>query len=322
MGRLIYFNQFTDCNSAIDLAISDWLNLKTFNTKKNYKRAVERFKAFLLAENKNIKNISSQDLAKYIHQRQQEQGKTPRYAGDSLTASATIEMEIGAIKALYRTLYDLKLIERNPICYFKIEIKEKTKRVTEALSDADIVRLINAPDATTKKGLRDKVILCLLFGAGLRRSECLNLRIGDIKRTHEGKIYLSLRNTKKGKEEEQALAEFAQLPVRDYLKIRNFEGAGTNDPYIVGYGYHDEVLENGISDSTLYRGVVKYAKSIGCSNITPHSLRATVCTKLLKDGNLDLDVMDFTRHTNVQMLNLYYKRSKKIKDSVINKLVI
>lgn len=116
-----------------------------------------------------------------------------------------------------------------------------------------------------------------------------------------------------------AVADFAQEALRDYIMIRVNESAQNDDPLIVNYFVTGFII-GAMSDSTIYRVVKRYAKKIGCNNITPHSMRASVCTKLLNDGHLNYDIMDFSRHSSVSMLEKYYKRSKEVKDSVIYRL--
>lgn len=320
MGTLLKLNKISkEDDFYIESLITIWLESKTHNTQRVYKRSVNKWREFLSSHNCGISEAVALHLTAYVSLRQKEKGTKARYNNDTLTSSATIESEIGAIKSLYNMLVENEAVLKNPFADTNIKIKQRTKRVTEALSEADIKRLIEAPDARDKEGLRDRVILSLLFGAGLRRSELLNLTIGDVRRSTEGKYYLVLRQTKKGKEEKQAVADFAQEALRDYIMIRVNESAQNDDPLIVNYFVTGFII-GAMSDSTIYRVVKRYAKKIGCNNITPHSMRASVCTKLLNDGHLNYDIMDFSRHSSVSMLEKYYKRSKEVRDSVIFKL--
>lgn len=309
----------TDEESYIDSLIDLWLDSKNQNTKRVYARSVKKWREFLFNHNADLEEAVSLHLTAYAAQRGKEQGTKARHSNDILISSATIDSEIGCIKALYRMLADNNIIDKNPFSNTNIKIKERTKRVTEALHEDDVKKMIKACDTSTKDGLRDKVILSLLFGAGLRRSELLNLKIGDVRRNVEGRYYLILKQTKKGKEEMQAVADFAQKDLRDYIMIRINEGAGNDDPLIVTY-FSTGFVVGGMSEATIYRTVKRYAKEVGCKNITPHSMRASICTKLLKDGNLIYDIMDFSRHSSVAMLEKYYKRSKEVRDSVIYRL--
>jgi integrase len=183
--------------------------------------------------------------------------------------------------------------------------------------------VIASADDKTIKGLQDKAILACLFGGALRRSEIVNLRMDDVKRSSKGTLFLYLRSTKAGKDASQALPAWAAEIVQTQLKERRKRGAQPIDPLFSSFRGKAGLIATdfGISSSGVYKLFKLYCRRAGIGDFfTPHSARATSITKLLSEGIPHRQVQEFSRHSSVQMVELYDKRRIGVDDNVAKDL--
>jgi integrase len=230
-------------------------------------------------------------------------------------AEATIHKKFAALRRMYRSLISANIgISRNPFDPDAIPVPPKysgMKRPTEMVPYDYVPRILEQPDKTTPKGIRDHALLSILFGAALRRSEIIKLRLGDIKKTKAGTTFLQLRNTKAKRDAEQALPSWAAEALALLLDQRAKEGASSSDFLFISYrgrgGSTPTTFQ--LSDNGLYRIFKQYAKQAGVpAVVTPHSARATAITRLLDQGIPHREVQEFSRHSSIQMVEAYDKR--------------
>lgn len=309
-------------NTDPEVLIEQWLSVKKSNTKRVYQRVAKRWFDFLQDNNLGLLNINRLHLQLYISRREKEQGAKPRYAGESLIAGSTLATEIGAIMSMYRMLDQNKVID-NPLEGFKFTGEKKNrKRTTEIITDDQFHRLLALPDHETKIGLRDKAILSILFAGALRRNEVIKLRVGDVRETNTGAVYVRLRDTKNNTDVDQAIAPFAWSVILQYKTARVFEGAKDNDFLFVQYYKTKKfaIRSDYFDQKTFYCLVKRYCIQAKLKNITPHSARATTLTKMIETGEADRDIMDFSRHSSPSMLRVYDHRLKNVSTSVAMRL--
>jgi integrase len=181
-----------------------------------------------------------------------------------------------------------------------------------------VKRIVDSADPRTPRGLRDRAILAIFFGGGLRRGEVRNLRIGDVRHTRGGTTFLYLRSTKARRDAEQALPTWAATIVNELVKVRTRSGAGPSEYLFVGYTGRGgaKQTDRPISTVAIYELFKAYCAKAGAGEfVTPHSARATAITKLLADGVPHRKVQEFSRHSSVQMVELYDKRRLGVEDN-------
>jgi integrase/recombinase XerD len=234
---------------------------------------------------------------------------------EATQTNATVWKKLAALRRMYRVLVAAELIRSNPFDTDKVTPPPKEsgrKRPTEMVPFDLVKQILSLPDTTTEKGLRDKALLCVLFGAGLRRSEVASIRIGDIKRSHAGTIYVTLRATKAKKDQQSAFPDWVSSVVYAYLEVRKkIHKARDGDFVFCAYlGQAGKTPVNRpISHSGIYKMFKEYALRAGVSEVvSPHSARATAITKLLDDGLSHRFVQEFSRHASIQMVEVYDKR--------------
>jgi integrase/recombinase XerD len=93
-------------------------------------------------------------------------------------APSSIARRAAAARAFYRHLCLLGMREDNPAA--EVELPRRTARLPRTLSPAEVERLITAANGTRARSLRDRALVELLYGAGLRVSEALGLERGGV----------------------------------------------------------------------------------------------------------------------------------------------
>lgn len=322
------------------IRISAFLSLKTPNTQKTYIGIIKEWTNFLGAEVGTeaganlILNATDLHAISYKRFLEKKRGQAPRVQTSktvrdvstrvrvnekqfgtsyNLTTS-TISKKFTALRRIYRMFISANLCSLNPFDIDKVPINSKKsgqKRPTEMI-DFDLVKkIITTPNPKTIQGLRDRLILSLLFAGGLRRSEVANLIMDDVRESEGGTFYLKLRATKSGKDFEQALPLWCSSTLLAYLNFRKQEGALSGDKLFMGFAGKNQEKSNDkpLTTSGIYRLFKIYCQKAGAGAfVSPHSARATAITKLLADGISHREVQEFSRHSSIQMVEAYDKR--------------
>ncbi len=180
--------------------------------------------------------------------------------------------------------------------------KEDQKKI-KVLFKEDLERLLAAPDTNTKNGKRDKAILDLFFSTGLRLNELRSLNIKDLNfdtreisvKGKRGKIrvvFLSDVSVKSLKEYKEA-----RLDHLSPLFIRNHDLATLELP--PGEKFR-------LSRISIYNIVKKYALQAGIvSDPSPHTLRHSFATDLLRNGADLRSVQEMLGHKDLSTTQVY-----------------
>ena len=335
--------------SPVWIRINAFLDLKSKNTQRTYIGIIKEWCEFLGAPAGSnaaataFLNASDLHAMAYRKWLERQPGQSPRHHASqskdralqlikevkqrrdglqSTQANATIAKKFTVLRRLYRMLIAADLgIRINPFDSDRVpapSAKSGQKRPTEMLDFSLVETVLDQPDLNTPKGIRDKAALSLLFGGGLRRSEVTALKLCDICKSPSGTTYLHLRATKNRKDADQTIPDWAAEALFALLEQRLAEGAEAADPLFISYrgrttkrGDKNQLTPNG-----LYKVFKKYCIKAGAGMfITPHSARATAITKLLSDGIGHREVQEFSRHSSIQMVEIYDKRRYTIEQS-------
>jgi integrase/recombinase XerC len=191
-------------------------------------------------------------------------------------------------------------VEKDPMA--KISVLKMKKRLPGFIKENDMVNLLdNQAFEETLEGQRDRLILEMFYGTGIRLSELVNLK--------EKSIDLSNRTIKVlGKRNKERVIPFSSNLVsiiKNYLTIRNRE---------VEMKEHGNlfVRDNGepVYPMMIYKIVKKYLDRFpGVEKRSPHVLRHTYATHLLNKG-ADLNaVKDLLGHTSLAATQVYTHNS-------------
>ena len=183
--------------------------------------------------------------------------------------------------------------------------KTRARRLPATLTTDEIDRLIAAPRRDTPEGLRDAAMLELMYGSGLRVSELISLRMGDLDLT-SGVV----RPFGKGNKERQApVGERVRLLLGEYvLNVRpSFRGATS----VVPVRHADDAVfltSHGgpMTRTHFWRLIKEYATETGIDkSISPHTLRHSFATHLLAGGADVRAIQEMMGHASVETTQRY-----------------
>ncbi len=171
------------------------------------------------------------------------------------------------------------------------------RRLPRTLGEHDVVRLIEAPDATRLRGLRDRAMLSMTYAAGLRVSELIGLKLGDVD-TAAG-VVAAL-----GKGEKRRLVplgEIALYHLDAYLQTRRSKPTKRLDPTLF-----PSPRGGPMTRQAFWKIVRRYARAAGISgSVHPHQLRHSFATHLLAGGADLRSVQAMLGHADVSTTEIY-----------------
>ena len=261
------------------------LELKNYsrNTIKSY---VSHFEDFINYHNdKSLQSINEIDIRKYLSVKVQE-GK----------ASSTLNQIVNAIKFYYEVVLNM------PNRFYEIERPRREQRLPKVLAKEDILAMIDhAPN------IKHKCIIALLYSAGLRRSELINLKKTDI----DSKRMLIRIEAGKGKKDRYTLLSYNLLDdLRTYFKEWRpaqylFEGyrhqkySGTSIAKVVNYAAQEAGIQH---------------------KVTPHMLRHSFATHLIENGTNLRQVQELLGHNSSKTTEIYTHVALNTFDKIKNPL--
>lgn len=233
---------------------------------------------------------------------------------DAGYTSATINRKLVAVRSFIKWSMSLKLIDHNPLDIVKLP-KVQTETPTIAFDDEEVVRMIQSPDLGTKKGQTDRLVMYLLFSLGLRRSELVGIKVGEVyeERSH---YVLKIRG-KGGKDRHLPLNQDVQAALKLYMDAMAGHGIQfTKDDYLLQTSLKGKNTKP-MNGSTVYRIIEKYALKCGITKkVSPHSCRATAISHLLDTQKTPIrDVAIFAGHSKITTTERYDKRRGNLDNS-------
>lgn len=212
--------------------------------------------------------------------------------------------ELQAIKHFLKAMKELEITDLD--LGKTIEYLKKPRGIIpqDILSKREIKKLLNMPDTKTALGYRDRVMLEILYGTGIRREELGNIRIKDIDiKEREIKIIRG----KGRKDRVVPLTKSAKEYVGNYFEnIR---------PKLIGKQKHDYLLisRNGreLKGRDIYDILKKYFKKLSKKKISCHSIRHTTATHLLQSGMPIRHVQELLGHESLDSTMIYLQLNIK-----------
>jgi integrase/recombinase XerD len=229
--------------------------------------------------------LSACDILKYLEYLRQE-----RHNGASaLNRQATV------LRNFYRAIVAMGHLEprQNPMAHFP-KIKAAPRKLPTTLSREEVSVLLEHPEKDTVIGIRDRALLTLLYGTGIRASECSGLREQDINWEERTIRVLG----KGGHERTLPLNEEVLHVLRQYRLARG--GAKAQDPFF-------RSREGGaMSRNAIYERVRSHARRAKIAKrVSPHRLRHTLATHLVQEGVSLVTLRDLLGHRQVTSTQIY-----------------
>ena len=203
---------------------------------------------------------------------------------------------ISAIRQFHRFLYREGLLE--PSAISEITSPKRGKRIPKVLTIGEIEALMEQPDLTTPLGLRDRAMLELSYGAGLRVSELCGLQMESMV---DGERLMVVRG-KGGKQRVVPFGRHADKALNRYLSKGRPALARHRRLPNVFLNHHGRPISR-VGFYNKFRG---YATAAGIiAGISPHILRHSFATHLLQGGADLRHVQELLGHADISTTQIY-----------------
>lgn len=209
--------------------------------------------------------------------------------------SKTINRKLSSLRSYYNYLMKEGLVSSNPI--IKVVRPKIEKKLPEFVSEDNINILLDSAELFNNdfEGARDKLIIELLYGTGIRRAELIGIKISDID-LQKNIIKVT------GKGNKQRIIPFPKILVvafENYLFYRNEILTETDSLFITKNGKL-------IYPNLVYRVVTKYISFVSSiKKRSPHTLRHSYATHLLNNGADINAVKELLGHANLAATQIY-----------------
>ncbi|GAA4138730.1 site-specific tyrosine recombinase XerD [Sphingobacterium kyonggiense] len=268
------------------------------NSIDAYLNDVQKLQRYCDITELNLSEISSKDLQKFL-----------TWMNDFDIAAYTQARLLSGIKTFFAFLQIEYDRDNNPAEL--LETPRITRKIPQVLSIQEIDDLIAAIDLSAPEGMRNKAILEVLYGCGLRVSELCNLKISN--------LFLDVEFIKvEGKGNKERLIPIGEQAIK-YLKIY-LEEVRIHQP--IKMGMEDYVFlnrrGNPLSRVMIFLIIKDLAAKIKLrKEISPHSFRHSFASHLVEGGADLRAVQDMLGHESITTTEIYTHIDKEYLQSVI-----
>ncbi len=273
--------------------------LPSENSRRAYQRALEEF--FIWHASENRPQLNKALINRYI--------KTLRESGSS---SSSINQKLSAIRKLASEAEDNDWIDSriaNGIRAVK-GVPIRGRRTGNWLTREEAQMWLNAPDVKTLKGVRDRALLAVLIGCGLRRAEAAILSVSHVQQ-REGRWAIVDIVGKRDKMRTVPMPSWAKATIDSWTYAAHID-----DGFIfrrVNKG--GNLMGEGLTEQAIYNIVVGYAEKLEKQGIAPHDLRRTFA-KLAHKGGSPIDQIQLSLgHDSIQTTEKYLGVEQDLTDA-------
>lgn len=255
------------------------------NTEVSYARDLKKMHQYLSAQGIcDLREVTATSLNSYVLFLEKE-GRKP----------ATISRSIASMKAFYHYMEKEKHIAADPSEQLKAPKIEK--KMPTILTPEEVTRLLEQPCGTSPKELRDKAMLELLYATGIRVSELISLKVGDVNLKME---YLACSDAHK--ERIIPFGTIAKEALQQYIE--------QGRPRLLEDDTEDWLFTNCSGQAMSRQGFWKLIKSYGRkagieAEITPHMLRHSFAAHMVSNGADLKSVQEMLGHSDISTTQIY-----------------
>ena len=249
------------------------------NTVASYCSDVKRF---MDSYTGRIENADAEDIEKYIGSRK------------NLTARSQARV-ISSLRSFYDWLVQEGVITDNPCD--NVDAPKIGRNIPDVLSEEEVSRLMDVVDTSTWFGLRDRAILEVMYGCGLRVSEAVNLKISGLF-LDEGFIRII---GKGNKERLIPIGDMAIEALLIYLEARILPADRTSEDIVFLNRYGRP-----LSRISMFKTIRSLAQLAGIRrDISPHIFRHSFATHLIEHGADLRVVQEMLGHEDISTTEIY-----------------
>lgn len=273
--------------------------LPSENSRRAYQRALKEF--FVWHQEQERPELNKALINRYV--------KILRESG---SASSSINQKLSAIRKLASEAEDNDWIDSriaNGIRAVK-GVPQRGRRTGNWLTKEEAQMWLNAPDVKTLKGVRDRALLAVLIGCGLRRAEAAILSVSHIQQ-REGRWAIVDIVGKRDKMRTVPMPSWAKATIDSWTYA-----ARIDENFIfrrVNKG--GNLMGERLTEQAIYNIVIGYAEKLEKQGIAPHDLRRTFA-KLAHKGGSPIDQIQLSLgHDSIQTTEKYLGVEQDLSDA-------
>ena len=263
------------------------------NTISSYNVELIKYKDYLDKLNIDYRSVTKENIWDYLKDL------------DGLYKSSSINHHLSTLRSFYEYLKEEEVINTN--IFLLIRNPKKKKSLPNVLNYDEINKLLDFKELDNINDYRDRLIFEMLYSTGLRVSELSNIKLKDIDMKEK-----SIKVLGKGNKERYVYySNHASHALKEYLDIRN-----AKSEYLFINSKDERLSRQSIEDI-----VNKRIKKISLMHhISPHTLRHTFATDMLKNGADIRVVQELLGHKKLSTTEIYthlsneYLRSEYLKN--------
>ena len=265
------------------------------NTVKAYETDIKGFIKWINKNNKqSLLNIKESSVNQYIS-----------YLFSLKLKSSSVNRKISSLKSFYLFLLKKRLIRYSP--FSEVISPKQEKYLPASMSESEVEKLLNSPDASKDIEQRDKAMIEMLYATGMRISELVNLKITDIDMNRSVIKVMG----KGSKERLIPFGESASEALFNYLKIR--KDSSSKEVFISNRGRK-------ITRVAFWQRIKDYLLRENLKiSISPHTLRHAFATHLLNRGADLRSVQLLLGHSDLSTTQIYTHIAKQRLGDVLKK---
>lgn len=263
-------------------------------TITSYKKDTYDYLEFLKKNNIDIKNSNYKIVEEYS-----------KYLYKKKLSKRSIARKYSSIRTFYNYLEKNNILENN--IFNLLENPKKEEKLPRFINEYELDKMFEIPD-NSPKGQRDRLILELLYGTGVRVSELVNIKINDIDFNNN-----SIKVRGKGNKDRYVFyGKYCKEAINNYIKNGRIS--------LLNGQTSDYLLLNRFGKNISVVSIRKILNEIinKCSldiKISPHVLRHTFATHLLNEGADIMHVKELLGHSSLSTTSIYtHVTNEKIKE--------
>lgn len=255
------------------------------NTVLSYNRDIRQFSEYISGAGCDILSAGKSHVLGFISKMQS--------AG---RADSSLQRCVASVRALYSFLIKSGTVKINPA--LDIKLPRCVRKMPEILTKKEVEALLDYPDLSSPRSIRDKAMLEVMYATGIKVSELISLKVSDV---DSDLGYLRCVQTKNVRI--IPLGRHATQAVKNYLTVARplmaSEDAVTLFVNCTG-------LE--MSRQGFWKIVKEYAKKAGIKkDINPHTLRHSFASHLLENGADLISIQEMLGHKDISSTQVYAK---------------
>jgi integrase/recombinase XerC len=253
-------------------------------TLYNYKLVLEELNGFLKEKNMSLVDVNRELVKEYLN-----------YLSNKNLSRSSIARNLSAIRSYYNFLLRREIIDIN---YFsEIAIPKKEKHLPIFLTNEEMNEIFSVTENETNLGVRNDLIIEMLYATGVRVGELVNIRIADIDFSNR-----MIKILGKGSKERIVIyGHHCEEVLNKYLKISRKELNKKNNDYLFlnknGEKISERMIRN-ILNSLLKRTNID-------THVSPHNIRHTFATEMLNGGADLVSVKELLGHESLNTTSIY-----------------